>query len=155
MNGPDSLLGFWLFFYLSSSPSLPLPPPLSTDFLCERKAKAKVLLSKNKNKNKMLLGKRPRHPMKRTTSMTEITFDLNTNSEAAATAAPRSDLTSTQRQVGLFVGSQVDQRFLAATVSPRTHRKASADFLETAHFLRSCSLCKRRLVSGRDIYMYR
>ncbi|GMN45289.1 hypothetical protein TIFTF001_014479 [Ficus carica] len=29
----------------------------------------------------MLLGKRPRPPMKRTTSLTEITFDLSTNEE--------------------------------------------------------------------------
>ncbi|GLT64301.1 hypothetical protein SLA2020_368050 [Shorea laevis] len=81
----------------------------------------------------MLLGKRPRVPMKRTTSLSEITFDLNTN---VGSAAPPT-----------------------ATVSPRNHRRSSADFTAetttTPHFLRSCSLCKRRLVPGRDIYMYR
>ncbi|KAF2291481.1 hypothetical protein GH714_025049 [Hevea brasiliensis] len=97
----------------------------------------------------MLLGKRPRGPMKRTTSMSEITFDLDCES-----APPSSDPHIAHKQMAGFVG-QLDQRFLAANVSPGTHRRVSADFLETAHFLRSCSLCKRRLVPGRDIYMYR
>ncbi|KAF9682550.1 hypothetical protein SADUNF_Sadunf05G0120600 [Salix dunnii] len=97
----------------------------------------------------MLLGKRPRNPMKRTTSLTEIEFDLNT---ASSEAAPLSD--HHQKQVGY--GGIIDQRFLAATGSPRTtHRRASADFLETPDFLRACSLCKCRLIPGRDIYMYR
>ncbi|OAY58165.1 FCS-Like Zinc finger 5 [Manihot esculenta] len=97
----------------------------------------------------MLLGKRPRGPMKRTTSMSEITFDLDSES-----APPSSDPHIAHKQMAGF-GAQLDQRFLVATVSPRTHRRASADFLETAHFLRACTLCKRRLVPGRDIYMYR
>lgn len=57
----------------------------------------------------------------------------------------------------------LDQRFMeAAAVSPsprpRTLRKNSSDFHATndaAHFLRACALCKRRLIPGRDIYMYR
>ncbi|KAJ6307105.1 hypothetical protein OIU78_022233 [Salix suchowensis] len=97
----------------------------------------------------MLLGKRPRNPMKRTTSLTEIDFDLNT---ASSEAAPPSD--HPQKQVGY--GGMIDQRLLPATGSPRTtHRRASADFLETPNFLRACSLCKCRLISGRDIYMYK
>ncbi|KAJ6685525.1 FCS-LIKE ZINC FINGER 5 [Salix purpurea] len=98
----------------------------------------------------MLLGKRPRNPMKRTTSFSEITLDLNTATNEAA--PPPSD--HPQKQVGH--GGLTDQRLLAAAGSPRAaHRRASADFLETAHFLRACSLCKRRLTPGRDIYMYR
>ncbi|KAJ9146407.1 hypothetical protein P3X46_028677 [Hevea brasiliensis] len=97
----------------------------------------------------MLLGKRPRGPMKRTTSMSEITFDLDCES-----TPPSSDPHIAHKQMAGF-GGQLDQRFLAANVSPGTHRRVSADFLGTAHFLRSCSLCKRRLVPGRDIYMYR
>ncbi|KAF9687289.1 hypothetical protein SADUNF_Sadunf02G0078100 [Salix dunnii] len=98
----------------------------------------------------MLLGKRPRNPMKRTTSFSEITLDLNTATSEAA--PPPSD--HPQKQAGH--GGLKDQRFLAAAGSPRaTHRRASADFLETAHFLRACSLCKSRLTPGRDIYMYR
>ena len=51
---------------------------------------------------------------------------------------------------------QLDQRLVAAAgVSPRNHRRNSADFKETANFLRACSLCKRRLIPGRDIYMYK
>ncbi|KAF7140218.1 hypothetical protein RHSIM_Rhsim06G0085200 [Rhododendron simsii] len=88
----------------------------------------------------MLLGKRPRPPIKRTTSMTEFTLDL-TIAEAQQPSDPLN-------------GGRIDQRFLApAAVSPRNHRRNSADFIETAHFLRSCFLCKRRLVPGRDIYI--
>uniref|UniRef100_A0A5B6ZTC5 FLZ-type domain-containing protein n=1 Tax=Davidia involucrata TaxID=16924 RepID=A0A5B6ZTC5_DAVIN len=95
----------------------------------------------------MLLGKRARPPMKRTTSLTEFTLDLS-NGEV-----PPSD---PFKVVGPLRPTQgFDQRFLSATVSPRSHRRKSADFMETAHFLRACSLCKRRLVPGRDIYMYR
>ncbi|KAF5739719.1 hypothetical protein HS088_TW12G00929 [Tripterygium wilfordii] len=90
----------------------------------------------------MSLGKRPRHPMNRTTSMSEITFDLSTSSTGTESG--------TQEQA-----DGPDQLF-----SPRStqthHRKtaSSSGFLETP-FLRSCSLCRRRLVPGRDIYMYR
>ncbi|XP_011027684.1 PREDICTED: uncharacterized protein LOC105127902 [Populus euphratica] len=98
----------------------------------------------------MLLGKRPRNPLKRTTSFSEITFDLNTATSEAA--PPPSD--HHQKQAGY--GGPLDKRFLSDAGSARTtYRRASADFLETAHFLRACSLCKRRLIPGRDIYMYR
>ncbi|KAE9444950.1 hypothetical protein C3L33_23152, partial [Rhododendron williamsianum] len=90
----------------------------------------------------MLLGKRPRPPIKRTTSMTEFTLDLT--------------ITEAQQPSDPLNSGRIDQRFLAAAaVSPRNHRRNSADFIETAHFLRSCFLCKCRLVPGRDIYMYR
>ncbi|KAH7849915.1 hypothetical protein Vadar_024866 [Vaccinium darrowii] len=95
----------------------------------------------------MLLGKRPRPPIKRTTSMTEFTLDLNIG-EGQQPSDPFNG--------GAGVGGRIDQRLVAAAaVTPRTSRRNSADFIETAHFLRSCSLCKRRLVPGRDIYMYR
>ncbi|XVE95348.1 hypothetical protein REPUB_Repub02eG0089100 [Reevesia pubescens] len=122
----------------------------------------------------MLLGKRPRPPMKRTTSMTKITFDLNTSNVEAPPSDPHNPFNNYPKQVdaALFGGvwgpqiqangggvaggglEGLDQRLLA-TVSPRVHRRHSADFLETPHFLRSCGLCRRRLVPGRDIYMYR
>ncbi|XP_021284716.1 uncharacterized protein LOC110416904 [Herrania umbratica] len=119
----------------------------------------------------MMLGKRPRPPMKRTTSMTEITFDLNTsNAEAPPSdrqnpfnnypkqaAGPFSGVWGPQIQANGGGGSGLegfDHRLLA-TVSPRAHRRHSVDFIETAHFLRACGLCRRRLVPGRDIYMYR
>ncbi|OMO94225.1 hypothetical protein COLO4_16457 [Corchorus olitorius] len=123
----------------------------------------------------MLLGKRPRPPMKRTTSLTEITFDLNTSNAAEApppAVDPHNPFNNYPKQpaAGPFGGvwapqiqsngdgggglEGLDQRLLA-TVTPRVHRRHSADFLETAHFLRACGLCRRRLVPGRDIYMYR
>lgn len=43
----------------------------------------------------------------------------------------------------------------SAAGAPRMHRRNSADFVETSHFLRVCFLCQRRLVHGHDIYMYR
>ena len=51
----------------------------------------------------------------------------------------------------------LNQQFLQPTtmVSPRNHRRNSVDFVDTAHFLRACFLCKRRLFPGHDIYMYR
>ncbi|KAJ7965676.1 Protein of unknown function (DUF581) [Quillaja saponaria] len=91
-----------------------------------------------------MLGRRPCPPIKRTTSMTEITFDLNTSCDITPPAAGGS-------------GGGIDglDQWLSATVSPRNQRRSSANFSESAHFLRSCFLCNRRLVPGRDIYMYR
>ncbi|GMI90936.1 FCS like zinc finger 6 [Hibiscus trionum] len=116
----------------------------------------------------MMLGKRPRPPMKRTTSLTEITFDLNTTNMEAPPSDPHNNpfKNHPKQDAGLpggvwglqiqanGSGGELDQRLLA-TVSPRVHRRHSADFMETPHFLRSCGLCRRRLVPGRDIYMYR
>lgn len=160
IDGPYSLLGFWPLF---SKPhlALPLSPPGLSFFsnLLEETWRVAGRESSSR-REKMLLGKRPRVPMKRTTSMSEITFDPNTN---VGSAAPPSDLQnqnpfSRQIQPAGGVDGLDHQRFLQATVSPRNYRRSSADFVETTttpHFLRSCSLCKRRLVPGRDIYMYR
>lgn len=108
--------------------------------------------TKLKTTTKMLLGKRPRHNMKRTTSMSEITFDLNNSTINDDT--PHNNIFS-QNHVLVSYGGQIDQSFLYNTAPSRPNRRASADFLETPHFLRSCALCKRKLVAGRDIYMYR
>ncbi|GMP50332.1 hypothetical protein CsSME_00016993 [Camellia sinensis var. sinensis] len=74
----------------------------------------------------MLLGKRPRPPIKRTTSMTEFTLDLSIGD------APPS--------------AGFDHRYLgsATAVSPRNHRRNLADFVETPHFLRSRHLHVQR-----------
>ncbi|KAK3230825.1 hypothetical protein Dsin_002706 [Dipteronia sinensis] len=111
----------------------------------------------------MLLGKRPRLPMKRTTSMNEITFDLGETTPASQPSDHNKNnpfnATNRQKQ-GCGGGGDgglegLDQRFLS-TVSPRSnHRRHSTDFQDTTHFLRACCLCKRKLVPGRDIYMYR
>lgn len=123
----------------------------------------------------MLLGKRPRPPMKRTTSMSEITSDLNTTTSDVPQVDPYTPLnrprTAEPIGGGGFGGGGVsygadrswkqqngfnglDQK-VWATASPRNYRRHSADFVETADFLRSCSLCKSSLVPSRDIYMYR
>uniref|UniRef100_A0A7N0V8T3 FLZ-type domain-containing protein n=1 Tax=Kalanchoe fedtschenkoi TaxID=63787 RepID=A0A7N0V8T3_KALFE len=107
----------------------------------------------------MMLGKRPRHPIKRTASMTEFAFDLN--SAAEAPPPPHPDQFQNPFAAGgpLAMRNEIlDRRMLAPSLSlsPRNFRRNSADFTaETPHFLRSCSLCKTRLVPGRDIYMYR
>lgn len=106
----------------------------------------------------MMLGKRARPQIKRTTSMTGITVDLG-HVEAPAPADPQNpikDVHAAARVENMVAGSNgYDPRFLAATVSPRIHRRSSGEFMETAHFLRTCGLCQRRLQPGRDIYMYR
>ncbi|XAR48581.1 hypothetical protein NMG60_11031453 [Bertholletia excelsa] len=95
----------------------------------------------------MLLGKRSRPPMRRTTSMTEFTLDLSIPEAAPAPQQPTDPFAT--------AGFSDQSPFANATAAPRNHRRRSADFVETAQFLRACSLCKRRLVPGRDIYMYR
>ncbi|PSS17412.1 hypothetical protein CEY00_Acc12198 [Actinidia chinensis var. chinensis] len=80
-----------------------------------------------------------RHSMQRTTSMTEFTLD--------APLQPSDHVKD---------GGGLDKRLKAsAAISPRNHRRNSGDLIETAHFLRSCSLCDRRLVPSHDIYMYK
>ncbi|GLT93841.1 hypothetical protein SLE2022_116140 [Rubroshorea leprosula] len=109
----------------------------------------------------MLLGKRPRRPVKRTTSLTEITFDLNTDAVEATPSGPPNSFNGTcQKEAGIYGGGAgsdwLDQRFLADSVgSPGIYRRHSSDFIGTSNFLSACSLCKRRLIPGRDIYMYR
>ncbi|MED6109373.1 hypothetical protein PIB30_031988 [Stylosanthes scabra] len=145
----------------------------------------------------MLLGKRPRGPMKRTTSMSEITLDLNKSTHVVdpishypfinrhtpssvpvpppiggATAVEVGGQNSnihfrtTNNINGVMMDPNQNQNQIhenknnnnnnkGATATPRIQRRHSCDFVETPHFLRSCSLCRRRLVPGRDIYMYR
>lgn len=129
---------------------------------------------KKQKKKDMLLGKRSRPEIKRTTSMTGMTFDLS-NEEAQE----QSDLYQNPIINGGVVGPELtdhhhqnynnmnfgtktsyeehQQHLLSTMLSPRNinHRRNSVDFVETAHFLRTCGLCKRHLASGRDIYMYR
>ncbi|XP_062098471.1 FCS-Like Zinc finger 5-like [Humulus lupulus] len=99
-----------------------------------------------------MLGKRPRTTMKRTTSMTEITFDLNTNDESQP-FDPHNPLKKTTA-----AGAGGDHQRIQGGLC----KSNSADFTQTtksinttSHFLRACFLCKRRLVPNRDIYMYR
>ncbi|PIA48071.1 hypothetical protein AQUCO_01400574v1 [Aquilegia coerulea] len=91
----------------------------------------------------MLLGKRPRPHIRRTTSITEFTVDLGYLEDLQN---PSSSIDQ-QNQVGFMNKPQ--------SSSPRNNRRNSADFVETPHFLRACGLCNRRLAPGRDIFMYR
>ncbi|KAK8717302.1 hypothetical protein V6N13_044574 [Hibiscus sabdariffa] len=94
----------------------------------------------------MLLGKRSRHPIKRTTSMTGITVDVDDDIVVVqAPDAPQN------HQVLPIANSGYDPRLL----SPRNPCAGAFTLDATAPFLRSCCLCKRRLAPGRDIYMYR
>lgn len=114
----------------------------------------------------MLLGKRPRPPIKRTTSMTGITVDLTSVEVPESSDLQNPTITTTNPdQSGPFThqsqnnymnnfGTKGYQETFLAMLSPRNNRRNPADFIETAHFLRTCGLCKRRLASGRDIYMY-
>ncbi|KAL0546190.1 hypothetical protein IC582_016096 [Cucumis melo] len=92
----------------------------------------------------MSLGKRSRAPIRKTPSMTEITFDLGGTGSAAEQFPP---------SLGYPTNTQISgyQQML----SPRNFRRHSVDLQENANFLRACSLCSRPLVPGRDIYMYR
>ncbi|CAN6484739.1 unnamed protein product [Victoria cruziana] len=103
----------------------------------------------------MLLGKRSRPSMRRTTSMTE--FELGLEFPPSALEAAVATVTGgQQKQQQRLVAGGGDCP--SAVVPQRPPRRSSADFLTmegAAHFLRSCTLCKRRIGPGRDIYMYK
>ncbi|XP_044475112.1 FCS-Like Zinc finger 6-like [Mangifera indica] len=117
----------------------------------------------NQEEVKMLLGKRPRPSMKRTTSLSEITFDIGEPAPVADNHQNNPfNITTRQKQVVYGGGGgggggydSLDQRLLSMVWPRYNHRRRSSDFSDSDHFLRACCLCKRRLVPGRDIYMYR
>ncbi|KAH0683115.1 hypothetical protein KY290_021704 [Solanum tuberosum] len=103
-----------------------------------------------------MLGKRGRPPMRRTTSMTGITVDLGTATESEPSDCNKpkimvDEIKSSSEKEGLIISS------VPAMVSPRYQRRISGEGFERerANFLRICGLCNRRLINGRDIYMYR
>ncbi|KAK7275738.1 hypothetical protein RIF29_16860 [Crotalaria pallida] len=104
----------------------------------------------------MQLGKRPRAPMKRTTSISEITLDLKTSYTDVVEPKQTQGIGGVN---GLNNGLDQSRRVMgmAKDYSPRIQRRHSANSAETPDddFLHACSLCKRRLIPGRDIYMYR
>ncbi|KAH1073573.1 hypothetical protein J1N35_025901 [Gossypium stocksii] len=113
----------------------------------------------------MLLGKRTRHPIKRTASMTGITVDVLSNVEDIVQQSfiSHDPLRPLNHPFHDFPKPNFayDQRLLAM-VSPRNPGGVGSSGFTTNHildssapFLRSCCLCKRRLAPGRDIYMYR
>ncbi|XP_010939620.1 FCS-Like Zinc finger 5 [Elaeis guineensis] len=130
----------------------------------------------------MSLGKRPRRPMTRTTSMTELAGEIfadvqvlqpldqerahqghqryRQRAAAAAAAKAKADGGGGKRTYGGSAGVEgLETRYLEAMVAPWStgNRRNSGDFgvVEVASFLKACSLCKRRLGPGRDTFMYR
>ncbi|XP_021714820.1 uncharacterized protein LOC110682787 [Chenopodium quinoa] len=112
----------------------------------------------------MLLGKRARrHPMKRTTSMTEFSYDDLSIIHPHPHPPPPSSSSDQPRDGVDHPYNTQHLHKVMGFVSPRgIHRRNSADFaLQSSNsptnntFLRTCCLCSRRLAPGRDIYMYR
>ncbi|XP_023772626.1 FCS-Like Zinc finger 5 [Lactuca sativa] len=109
----------------------------------------------------MLLGKRQRPPMKRTTSMTEFSLDLNHTTTIDGgrgnSQSPHDHHSSPFNTINppRSTDGTVDPRFFSPTVTSKIHRRNSADYTQTSHFLRACHLCNRQLIAGRDIFMYR
>ncbi|XP_048136405.1 FCS-Like Zinc finger 6 isoform X2 [Rhodamnia argentea] len=112
----------------------------------------------------MLLGKRPRHRIQRTTSVTSITVvDLDVDdpqeppSEEDASLNPPGEggqpraAAAPDHHGGVESIDMDRQSSFLALVSPRNYSSMEAG---SAHFLTTCGLCKRRLFPGRDIYMY-
>ncbi|XP_019174134.1 PREDICTED: uncharacterized protein LOC109169709 [Ipomoea nil] len=104
----------------------------------------------------MLLGKRARQSMNRTTSMTEFTLDLGIE-EASMAAASANNFEAFDPHNAFKAGGALRPPASDAVTVRTLNRRRSADFAAetTAHFLRACSLCKRCLIPDRDIYMYR
>lgn len=125
----------------------------------------------------MSLGKRPRHPMTRTTSMTEFAGEIFADVQvpqpsdqerahqghqryrqipaaAAAVAVVKADGGGGKRTYGGSAGTDcLEAWHLGAMAAPRNSRAFGV--VEVASFLKACSLCKRRLGPGRDTFMYR
>ncbi|CAL9106253.1 unnamed protein product, partial [Musa textilis] len=101
----------------------------------------------------MLLEKRARPPMRRTTSSTEFAASVLFDVEAPQ---PFDQVAIGGRHLEPRWGA--DWRatwYTGSMLSPRggVHGRSSGDF--AAPFLRACGLCNRGLGPGRDAYMYR
>lgn len=103
----------------------------------------------------MMLGKRQRPPMRRTTSMSEFYLEeiLADVDESQQSESQNHDMAGAAQPAWMrHMGPA------SSMLSPRgTPRRNSGDFvnMETASFLKACGLCQRRLAPGRDIFMYR
>ncbi|XP_060213102.1 FCS-Like Zinc finger 5-like [Lycium barbarum] len=105
-----------------------------------------------------MVGKRGRPLMRRTTSMSGITVDLMSNGEREPSDHGTTKLLIVDEikanNNGLYAHDHHDNQHVS---SSRYHHRSTSEGLqiETAHFLRTCGLCNRRLAPSRDIYMYR
>ncbi|KAH9300574.1 hypothetical protein KI387_012157, partial [Taxus chinensis] len=118
-----------------------------------------------------MLGKRPRPPMRRTTSVSSLGSDCSIENPEENQKPPGeggSPASNGMVVVGgeagcpsqgqsVAMGVPVQRGFLKTLrsfpqmSSIRTSRKKGS---ETPHFLQACFLCKRKLIQGKDIYMY-
>ncbi|XP_074565434.1 FCS-Like Zinc finger 6-like [Curcuma longa] len=122
----------------------------------------------------MLLGKRSRPPMRRTTSSLEfpdggVSFDVEApqpldqgESIGGQPLDPRwGEAEVARRAVNVAGVDWRAARFVGSMLSPRGGVQRSnpvelpGDHPGTAPFLRACGLCNRRLGPGRDAFMYR
>ncbi|CAN6204288.1 unnamed protein product [Urochloa humidicola] len=127
----------------------------------------------------MMVGKRERdcnckNPMRRTTSLTEFAPPEALAAVAEDEEAPQPDNSRRGGAAGaggqdwlsafggVAGGAAAQEDWLAAyraRAAPARAglRRNSADYsaVETAAFLRSCGLCRRRLGPGRDTFMYK
>lgn len=95
----------------------------------------------------MLMGKRPRIPMKRTTSLKELSPDLAA-AESPAKIPPQPPEVDPRRG-GKPPPSPASQRGLKRRFSGDPSAAVAAPFLT------ACGLCKRSLGPGFDTFMYR
>ncbi|KAL6900857.1 hypothetical protein ACP4OV_005533 [Aristida adscensionis] len=110
-----------------------------------------------------------RHPMRRTTSMTEFAppgvlvgvaeaeEDEDEELQLPVHAEEEAAVTAREGLYGWVGGGAASAGRPAAYRSRAGLRRNSADLsaAETAAFLRACGLCRRRLGPGRDTFMYR
>ncbi|KAK4353901.1 hypothetical protein RND71_026095 [Anisodus tanguticus] len=107
----------------------------------------------------MMVGKRSRPVIRRTTSMTGITVDVVNDGGREPSDHGTNKLLIVDEfkanKNGLYAHNHDHQVHVALS---RYHHRSSSEGLQidqTAHFLTTCGLCNRKLAPCRDIYMYR
>ncbi|KAL6596133.1 hypothetical protein ACP70R_047497 [Stipagrostis hirtigluma subsp. patula] len=132
-------------------------------------------------KGEMMLGKRrpgrpapARHPMRRTTSMTEfappdvladvaeqkeedeeLQLPVHAEEQAAAAEDPYGWAVGSAAAAGMADWLAAYRARAAPALAGLRRNSAEFSAAATAAFLRACGLCNRRLGPGRDTFMYR
>ncbi|KAH1082823.1 hypothetical protein J1N35_022584 [Gossypium stocksii] len=99
--------------------------------------------------NRLSSGKLSGNSMKRTTSVTGLSMDVQGPIISNGSSSRLSPLPEFPKDNFVF-----DENFLSL-LSPTSADSGRFPVAETAPFLRFCCLCNRRLAPARDIYMYR
>ncbi|RRT34924.1 hypothetical protein B296_00046459 [Ensete ventricosum] len=141
---------------LSLSAALSLPPLLASAHRPFTSLDLPLRAFSGRRRTEMLLRKRPRPPMRRTTSMTEFAAEVEGPLTADQVGA------ESQSRHPHLLQKQRNQRRAAEAALWRSgggggRRRNFGEFamVEAAPFLMACGLCKRRLGPGRDTFMYR